>query len=174
MHFGEQCNVPGWPGAIEVSPSARRHWPSLHFSFLKMKTFFIVIFYCPGPARDIAFPCEMNFFRRNEQTPTKRPRLPGREKQTPKTCAHERRKEDAEKKMEDQRARLVLTNGPANILQYFAIACNICIFFAIFETFFTARCFEYLQNIWKLLSELKRVAFSLTFNINPYLTQHFS
>ena len=47
-----------------------------------------------------------SFFTK-EQTPTKRPRLPGHEKQTPKTCAHERRKEDAEKKMEYQRARFL-------------------------------------------------------------------
>jgi hypothetical protein len=33
-----------------------------------------------------------------------RPRLFGREKQTPKTCAHGRRKEDPEEKMEDRRA----------------------------------------------------------------------
>ena len=32
MHFAEKCNVPGRPGTTEVSSSARRHWPSLHFS----------------------------------------------------------------------------------------------------------------------------------------------
>ena len=53
-----------------------------------------------------------------EQTLTKRPRLPGREKQTPKTSAHERRKEDAEKKMEDQRARVWYSQTVQQTVRY--------------------------------------------------------
>ena len=40
-----------------------------------------------------------------EGTPTKRPRLLGREKQTPKTGAHGHRKEDAEKKTDTRSKR---------------------------------------------------------------------
>ena len=58
-----------------------------------------------------------------EETPTNRPRLLGREKQTKKTGAHGRRKEDAEmnrrtraqkRKIQKIYANVVLANGPVD------------------------------------------------------------
>ena len=58
-----------------------------------------------------------------EETPTNRPRLLGREKQTPKTGAHGRRKKrcgkhqthtGAEKRIQKIYANVVLANGPVD------------------------------------------------------------